>query len=297
MARIAISGASGLIGKTLRESLVSDGHRVQRLVRGGKKSDTEIPWDPANRVLERQSLSGIEAFIHLSGEPIAAGRFTASRKQAIVDSRVTSTRLVAETLARLEPKPAFLCASAIGYYGDRGSEWLEETSPAGRGFLSEACVQWERACDPAREAGARVVNLRFGIAFDGKSGPLAALATVHRLALGGRIGPGTQYLSWISTADIAAAVKHLLATPALVGPVNLVSPDPVTNADLSATLARVLSRPAFFHVPAAALRLVLGEAADETLLASQRVRPAKLVASGFRFKDSKLEPALKRMLW
>jgi hypothetical protein len=295
MARIAISGASGLVGGLLGSALAADGHRVLRLVRGSAR-EGEIAWDPAQGRLDPAALAGLDAFVHLSGEPVAGVRWTAARKREIVASRVASTRLVAETLARLSPRPALLCASAIGYYGDRGGEWLEETSPAGQGFLAEVCAQWERACDPAREAGARVVNLRLGVALEPGGGALAPLALQHRLGLGGRVGPGTQWVSWISGRDVCAAVRHILVSPALLGPVNLVAPGPVTNAELSAALARVLRRPAFLPVPAALVRLALGEAADGMLLASQRVRPAKLAASGFQFQDPELEPALRRML-
>jgi uncharacterized protein (TIGR01777 family) len=295
MARIALSGASGVIGRRVRESLLAQGHRVLRLVRGAA-GEGEVAWQPARGELDPARLAGIDAFVHLSGEPVLGARWSAARKAEILDSRVASTRLVAETLARLTPRPALLCASAIGFYGDRGSEWLDESSPRGAGFLADACVQWERACDPAREAGARVVNLRFGIVLDPDGGALAPLAFQHRLGLGGRVGSGEQYVSWISGADVAAAVRHILVSPELVGPVNVVAPAPVPNAELSAALARVLRRPAFLPVPAALLRLALGEAANETVLASQRVRPAKLVASGFRFGDPELEPALRRLL-
>jgi uncharacterized protein (TIGR01777 family) len=295
VARIALSGASGLIGTRLRAALAADGHRVLRLVRG-TPGESEIAWDPLNGQLDAASLAGIDAFVHLSGEPIAGVRWSAARKRAIVASRVVSARLVAETLARIAPKSAFLCASAIGFYGDRGSEWLDEASPRGTGFLPEVCSEWERACEPAREAGLRVVNLRLGIVLDAQGGALPALVLPHRLGLGGRIGAGTQYVSWISSADVVAAIQHALVSPALVGPLNLVAPAPVPNAELSAALARVLRRPAFLPIPAALLRLALGEAADELLLASQRVRPAKLVASGFRFGDAEIEAALRRIL-
>ncbi|HTO07313.1 MAG TPA: TIGR01777 family oxidoreductase [Myxococcota bacterium] len=295
MARIALSGASGLVGARLAEALGADGHRVLRLVRGSA-AENELQWDPARGRLDPARLAGLDAFIHLSGERVAGVRWTAARKQEIAASRVASTTLVAETIARLTPRPALLCASAIGYYGDRGGEWLEETSPAGQGFLADVCAQWERACEPARAAGARVVNLRLGVVLDPNGGALAPLALQHRLGLGGRVGPGTQWVSWITSADVCAAARHILVTPALVGAVNLVAPQPVTNAELSKALARALHRPAVLPLPAALLRLALGEAADGMLLASQRVRPAKLLASGFRFQDPELEPALRKLL-
>jgi len=295
VARIALSGASGLIGTRLRAALAADGQRVLRLVRG-TPGEGEVAWDPRNGQLDAASLDGVDAFVHLSGEPIAGARWTAARKAEIVASRVGSTRLVAETLARIAEKPALLCASAVGFYGDRGSEWLDEASPCGSGFLADACAQWERACDPAREAGLRVVNLRIGFLLDPEGGALPTLVLPHRLGLGGRIGSGAQYVSWISSADLVAAIQHALVSPALVGPLNLVAPAPVPNAEFSATLARVLRRPALLPIPARLLRFALGAAADELVLAGQRVRPAKLVASGFGFRDAELEPALRRIL-
>jgi uncharacterized protein (TIGR01777 family) len=295
MARIALSGSSGLLGGLLAAALAAEGHRVLRLVRGHAR-EGEIAWDPAGGRLDPAALAGLDAFVHLSGEPVAGVRWTAARKREIVASRVASTGLVARTVAELRPRPALLCASAIGYYGDRGGEWLEETSPAGQGFLAGVCAEWERACEPARAAGTRVVNLRLGVVLDPRGGALAPLALQHRLGLGGRVGSGTQYVSWISGRDVCAAVRHILVSPALVGPVNLVAPQPVTNAELSAALARVLRRPAFLPVPAALVRLAFGEAADDMLLASQRVRPAKLLASGFQFQDPELEPALRQLL-
>lgn len=295
MARIALSGASGLIGKRLRAVLAADGHRVLRLVRGSA-GESELEWDPANARLDAQRLAGIDAFVHLSGEPIAGARWSAARKAEIVASRVVSTRLVAAALAKISPRPALLCASAIGFYGNRGSEWVDEASPRGTGFLADVCAQWERACEPARDAGLRIVNLRIGLVLDPEGGALPALLFPHRLGLGGRIGSGSQYVSWISSADLVAAIQHALVSPALVGPLNLVAPAPVANAELSRTLARVLRRPALLPVPASLLRFAMGEAADELLLAGQRVRPAKLVASGFRFRDPELEPALRRLL-
>jgi len=296
MARIALSGASGLIGSRLRAALAADGHRVSRFVRGAAAGEGDVPWDPSQGRLDPAALAGLDAVVHLSGEPVAGVRWTQARKREIVASRVASTHLVAETIARVSPRPALLCASAIGFYGDRGSEWLDEASPPGQDFLADVCVQWERACEPAREAGARVANLRFGVVLDAHGGALAPLALQHRLWLGGRLGAGTQFVSWISSHDLCAAVRHILVSPALVGPVNVVAPAPVTNAEFSRTLGKVLRRPALLPVPAVVLRLALGEAAEGMVLASQRVRPAKLLASGFAFQDGELEPALRRLL-
>jgi len=296
VAAIAVSGASGLLGRRLCAALEAGGWRVLRLVRGAPRAKGELAWSPAAGRLDPAPLAGIEAFVHLSGEPIAGVRWTAARKRAISASRIDSTRLVAETLARMPGRPALLCASAVGFYGDRGSEWLDETSPQGTGFLAHVCGEWERACEPARAAGLRVVQLRFGVVLDRAGGALAALLRAHRLGLGGALGPGTQYVSWISAADAVSALQHTLVSAALVGPVNLVAPAPLSNAELSRALARALGRPAFLRVPAPLLRLALGQAADEMLLVSQRVRPAKLVASGFGFLAPELEPALRGML-
>ena len=295
--RIAVSGASGLIGRKLCEALGQDGHTVLRLVRGAASSEGELAWDPARGELDAARLAGLDAFVHLSGEPVAGGRWSDARKRAIAESRTVSTRLVAETLARVASRPVLVCASAVGFYGDRGSEWVDETSPSGRGFLAEVCVVWERACEPARAAGLRVVNLRLGLALDHAGGALPPMALQFRLGLGGRIGSGRQYVSWITADDVAAAIQHCIATPALVGPVNGVAPAPATNAELTGALSRVLHRPAFLTVPAAVLRLALGaQMADEMLLGGARVRCAKLAASGFVFRDPALEPALARLL-
>jgi hypothetical protein len=269
---------------------------VLRLVRGREPNRGELRWDPARGELDADSLEGIEAFIHLSGENIAGGRWSEARKRALGESRTVSTALVAKTLARLRAKPALLCASAVGFYGDRGSEWLDESSPPGRGFTAELCVAWERACEPAREARLRVVNLRLGIVLDPSGGALPTMVTPFKLGLGGKLGSGRQYLSWIGLDEVVAIFQHALVSPALIGPLNAVAPNPVTNAELTKALARALHRPALFSVPAAVLRLALGEAADEMLLGGARVRPAKLVASGYRFRDPELEPLLRRVL-
>ncbi|HTO68308.1 MAG TPA: TIGR01777 family oxidoreductase [Myxococcota bacterium] len=294
--KVALSGASGALGRPLAAALAAAGHDVLRWVRGTPARADELAWDPAAGGVDAAALEGLGAWIHLSGEPIAGARWTAARKRAIADSRVRSTRTAAEALARSASRPAFLCASAVGFYGDRGGEWLDESSPKGAGFLADVCAEWERACEPARAAGLRVANLRFGVALDPAAGALASLLALFRLGLGGPLGSGAQYQSWITHADLVAAILHILVSDELSGPVNVVAPAPVTNAELSRALGRVLRRPAFLRTPAFVLRLALGEAADELLLASQRVRPAKLLASGFRFADPELEPALRRLL-
>ena len=296
MARIAIAGASGLVGKRLCSLLESDGHALLRLVRRPATGSGEVEWDPANGRLEPEALEGIDAFVHLSGESVAAGRWSPARKSEIVRSRTVSTRLVAATLARLSSKPSLVAASAIGYYGDRGGEWLDETSRPGRGFLPEVCVEWERACDAAREAGLRVVNVRIGVALDPAGGALPAMLVPFRLGLGGKLGSGAQYVSWITLDDVVGVLRHCLVSTTLSGPLNAVAPAPVTNAELTRVIARVLRRPAFLRVPASVLRLALGQSADELLLGGARISSGKLERSGFAFRDPELEAALRRML-
>jgi hypothetical protein len=296
MARIAIAGASGLVGKRLCAALSADGHALVRLVRRVAAGPGEVEWEPARGRLDSAALEGIDAFVHLSGESIAAGRWSPARKREILESRTLTTRLVAAALARLASKPALVAASAIGYYGDRGGEWVDETSRPGRGFLAEVCVEWERACDAARLAGLRVVNLRIGVALDPSGGALAAMLVPFRLGLGGRLGSGSQYVPWITLDDLVGALQHCLVSTTLSGPLNAVAPAPVTNDELTRALSRALSRPAFLRVPASALRLLLGKAADELLLGGARVSSGKLERSGYVFRDREIEAALKRLL-
>jgi hypothetical protein len=296
MARIAIAGASGLVGVRLCASLAADGHQIVRLVRRVAAGPGEAEWDPAHGRLDVAALEGIDGFVHLSGESIASGRWSPERKRAILESRTVTTRLVSAALAKLGSKPALVAASAIGFYGDRGGEWVDETSRPGHGFLAEVCVEWERAADAAREAGLRVVNARIGIVLDRAGGALAAMLVPFRLGLGGRIGSGTQYMSWLTLDDLVGALRHCLVSATLSGPVNAVAPAPVTNAELTRALARALGRPTFLNVPAAVLRLALGAAADELLLGGARVSSRKLENSGYRFRDSEIHAALKRIL-
>ncbi len=296
MARIAISGASGLVGARLCAALAADGHALLRLVRRPAAGPGEVEWDPANGRLEAKPLEGIDAFVHLSGENIAAGRWSPARKAEIVRSRTVTTRLVASTLAKLVSKPSLVSASAIGYYGDRGGEWLDETSRPGRGFLPEVCFEWERACDAARDAGLRVLNLRIGVALDPAGGALPAMLVPFRLGLGGKLGSGAQYVSWVTLDDLVGATRHCLASTTIDGPVNVVAPEPVTNAELTHAISRVLRRPALLRVPASLLRLALGKAADELLLGGARISCGKLERSGFAFRDREIEAALRRIL-
>ncbi|MBZ5516532.1 MAG: TIGR01777 family oxidoreductase [Acidobacteriia bacterium] len=295
---VLISGSRGLIGSALVPYLTARGRTVTRLVRGpAQPGGTEIPWGPTQGKLDPLMLEGHDAVVHLAGENLAAGRWTPKRKAEILASRVKGTRLLAKTLAGLaQPPQVMVCASAIGYYGDRGEEVLTEESPVGKGFLAEVCTAWEAASEPAAEKGIRVVRLRFGVVLSPAGGALAKMLVPFKLGLGGRIGDGRQYMSWIALEDVLGTVLLALTDKSLAGAVNAVAPPAVTNLDFTKTLGRVLTRPTVFPVPAFALRLAFGEMAEETLLASNRVRPAKLLARGFEFRFPELEAALRHML-
>lgn len=294
---ILVSGSHGLIGSALVPALAARGDRVVRLVRTAKTSSPDaIAWDPGSGWVDATALEGTDAVIHLAGENIAAGRWTPAKKARIRDSRVRGTRTIATALARLSRRPGvLLCASAAGYYGNRGEEILVEDSAPGVGFLADVCREWEAAAGPARDAGIRVVHLRNGIVLSPTGGALAALLPVFRLGLGGRLGSGRQFMSWIALDDEVRAIVHALTRDDLRGPVNFVSPNPVTNAEFTVTLARVLRRPALFTTPARLLRLALGEVAGE-LLGSQRVHPARLLAAGYTFRHPELESALRHLM-
>jgi uncharacterized protein (TIGR01777 family) len=265
------------------------------LVRGASSGPDEITWNPAQSI-PPDSVSGFDAVIHLAGETIV-GRWTDAKKKRILESRRVGTRNLAQALARASRRPqTFIAASAIGFYGNRGDEVLREDSSSGHDFLSEVCREWEAATEPAREAGIRTVNLRFGVILSTQGGALKQMLLSFRLGLGGRIGDGRQWWSWIDINDVVGAIYHAMKTDLLYGPVNVVAPRPVRNADFTQVLARVLHRPAMFPVPGFAARLAFGEMADELLLASQRVEPAKLVSSGYPFQYSDLETALRKLL-
>ena len=292
--RILISGASGLIGSALVGSF-SPGHEVVRLVRRPPHSANQIAWDPL-RPLAPKLVSGFDAVIHLSGESVD-GRWTPLKKRRIRDSRVVSSENLARALALAEIQPSvFISASAIGYYGDRRDEVLTEASPAGQGFLAAVCREWESVTEPASRAGIRVVHLRTGIVLSPRGGALRQMLVPFRWGLGGRIGSGRQWWSWIHIEDLVAAVFAILENRDLRGAVNLVSPNPVPNAEFSRTLARILGRPAIFPVPELVLRLAFGEFANEGLLASARVLPERLRQAGFGFRYPALEMALKHLL-
>ncbi len=296
--KVLLSGSSGLVGSALVPFLTGGGHEVVRLVRSEPGRETsEVRWDPEAGEINKAGLEGVDAAVHLAGESIAAGRWTAARKARILESRVKGTQLLAESLAGLEAPPkALVSASAVGYYGDRGEEALTEDSGSGSAFLSEVCRQWEAATEPAARAGIRVVNLRFGVILASAGGALPRLLTPFRLGVGGRLGSGKQFMSWIALDDVVGAILHALTTETIQGPVNAVAPQSVTNREFTKTLGRILGRPTLFPMPACAARLAFGEMADELLLASQRVEPAKLLASGYRFRFPDLESALRHLL-
>jgi uncharacterized protein len=295
---VAVSGASGLVGAALVSSLEAGGHRAIPLVRRGlRPGEDALRWDPATGAITLAGPSVADAVVHLAGDSIMGLRWTADKKRRIRESRTTATRLLVQTLTRLPKPPAVLvCASGVGYYGSRGDEVLTEDSRPGTGFLAELARDWEAATAPAIAQGMRVVNMRLGVVLSAQGGALATMLTPFRMGLGGVIGDGAQWMSWIALDDVTGAIRHALATDALRGPVNAVAPAPVTNAEFTRILGRVLARPTLVPLPAFVARLTLGEMADELLLASQRAVPARLQANGYRFRHPSLEDALRAVL-
>jgi uncharacterized protein (TIGR01777 family) len=293
--RVLVSGASGPIGSALLSSLKSQGFAVTRLVRKAAVGPDQVVWDPS-RPLPPELVSGFDAVIHLSGESIV-GRWTEAKKRRIIESRVQGTGHIAQALAKAAQRPrVFISASAVGYYGNRGDEILREDSPSGDGFTAEVCRLWEGATEPASAAGIRTAQMRFGVVMSAEGGALPKMLPPFRLGLGGRLGSGRQWSSWVSIDDVVGAILHVLNHDTMEGPVNVVSPNPVTNTDFTSTLASVLHRPAIFPVPAFAVKLIFGEMGEELFLGSQRVEPAKLVATGYQFKQPELRNALKNIL-
>ena len=292
--RVLISGSSGLIGRSLTERLRSASATVYTLVRRKpEESQNEIGWDSNAGVLDSSRLDGVDAVVHLAGKPIAS-RWTEETKRAIRDSRVRGTKMLAEAVAQLPRRPkVFIAASAVGFYGSRGDEPLDETSAPGTGFLADVCQEWEEAAAPARDAGIRTVHLRTGLVLSRRGGLLARVLPPFKMGAGGIVGTGRQWLSWISLADATAAIQHAIGTAELSGPVNLTAPQPVPNAEFARTLGKILGRPTLVPVPAFAVRLLLGEMGDELMLSGQKVLPKKLLASGFRFAHPDLESALR----
>ena len=331
---LLVTGSSGMIGSALLERLSVGGHRVSRLVRGAKAHPTEparpggppgpaqgrpaspavpsdrqpgvgavtdVHWDPSQGVIDLEGLEATGPFdgvVHLAGAGIGDKRWTPARKQAVLDSRTDSTELLVTSLLQLAPRPPVLIsASAVGFYGDGGSRELTEESPQGAGFLAELCGSWERAAAPAAAAGIRTVNLRSGIVLSASGGALAKMLPIFKLGLGGKLGAGTQYQSWISLEDEVDVILRALVDGSVVGPVNATAPNPVTNAELSVAIARALHRPCFLSVPNAALRLALGsEMATEMLLTGQRAIPAQLTSIGYSFNHPDLDEALRHVV-
>ncbi len=295
--KIVVSGATGLVGSALTPVLASLGHDIVPLVRRQPAAgELVLAWDPERSMIDRDGLEGIDVVIHLAGENVF-GRWSAAKKQRIRESRVQGTRLLSDALAGLtRPPQALLAASAIGYYGDRGDEAVSEWSAPGEDFLAYVSRDWEGATTAAARAGIRVVNMRFGVVLTTAGGALAKMLPAFRLGLGGRVGSGNQYLSWIALDDALNAIVHLLATSRLAGPANLTAPSPVTNREFARTLGKVLGRPAVLAVPAFALRLAFGSEGAAMLQSGQRVLPGCLLASGFHFRFDTVEPALRHLL-
>lgn len=297
--RVLLTGGSGLVGSALIPVLAVNGHQVTKLVRSSSRTrepESLASWNPEAGWVELSRAGDPDAIVHLAGESIAQ-RWTPEVKRRIRDSRVEGTRLLSEALVKLPTPPKVLvCASAIGFYGNRGEERLDEGSPPGQGFLAETCQQCEPSAQAARERGIRVVHLRIGIVLASRGGALWKMLPAFRFGLGGKLGNGRAYWSWIALDDLLEVILRALSDEALQGPVNVVSPGPVTNAEFTATLGRVLRRPTIFSVPRFAVEMLFGEMGREALLASARVRPAKLVDAGFRFRFAELEPALRHLL-
>jgi uncharacterized protein (TIGR01777 family) len=296
--KVLVSGSTGLIGSALVPFLRDGGDEVTRLVRSAPApGESQIQWDPAAGELDVPALEGFDAVVHLSGESLAEPRWNAAKKARIRSSRVDSTRLLSETLAKLAKRPSVLaCASAIGFYGDRGDEKLDEDSPSGSGFLAGVCRAWEGATEAAADAGIRVVRMRTGVVLSMTGGVLAEVVPMVRRGLGGKLGSGRQFVSWITREDCTAAIRHLLVTQSVQGPVNVVSPHPVTNSEFTRCVGRLLRRPTLISVPKWTLRARLGEMADELVLSSVRAYPRKLLDAGFRFQYPRVDEALRRVI-
>ena len=295
--KILIGGSHGLVGTALIKSLEAANHEVFRLVRHAPTSKTEVEWSPDRYSIALARIEGFEAVVNLAGESIAEGRWTDEKKQRIRESRIKGTKLLGDALANLAiPPQTFICASAIGYYGNRGDEVLTETSAKGTDFLSDVCAEWEQATALANEKGIRVVNARFGVILDTNGGALKKMLPPFRMGVGGKIGSGKQWMSWIALDDVVGALNFALTNGSLRGPVNFVAPNPVTNAEFTKTLGKVLSRPTLFPIPAFAVKLLFGEMGEALLLGGQRVGPERLKSGGYRFQYEELSGALHHLL-
>lgn len=296
--KILIAGASGFIGEELIPFLIQAGHEVKKLVRKGSRVPFDgIRWDPEKGLFNEAEIEGFDAIINLAGDNISKGRWTEKKKKAILESRIKATRTLASAILRIKKPPqVFINASAVGYYGSRGDTLLTEDSPSGTGFLAHVCEEWEAAARPIASKNVRLVYTRFGAILSPKGGALAKMLTPFKLGLGGIIGSGDQYMSWITLDEVLGVIYYILKTDSLDGPVNVVSPNPVTNHTFTKTLGKVLSRPTILSMPATIARLAFGEMADELLLSSQRASSAKLVNSGYQFCQPDLERSLQQML-
>ncbi|MFO1491440.1 MAG: TIGR01777 family oxidoreductase [Kiritimatiellia bacterium] len=296
--KVLVSGSHGLVGGHLLPSLKAEGHEVTRLIRRDfSERSRNVGWSPESGRIEKDRLRDIHAVVHLAGENIAGGRWNAGRKEGILQSRVKGTRLLAETLAAMHvPPKVMICASGVGYYGSRGDEILDEDSARGAGFLSEVCEAWEAAAEPARRAGIRVVHLRLGVVLSSLGGVLRKMIPPFQACLGGRLGTGRQWMSWIAVQDVTRSILHLMNTP-VAGVFNLVAPNPVTNADFTRALASALRRPALLPVPAFALNTLMGrEMASELLLSSTRAVPRRLIEAGYAFRFKEVSAALQTLI-
>ncbi len=293
---VAVTGASGLIGRAVTAALKDEGVRVLPLVRRAP-GPGEAFWDPEAGILDAGALEGADAVVHLAGDNLGQGRWTPAKKARILESRVRGTRVLCGGLARVRQRPAVLvCASAIGFYGDGGEAELDETCPKGAGFLPEVCAAWEEAAAPARDSGIRVVHLRIGVVLSRDGGALREMLAPFRLGLGGPVGSGRQFLSWVALPDVAGAILWCLRREDLSGPVNATAPGAVRQREFACALGKVLGRPAFMTLPGFAVRLALGEKGEALLLEGARIAPRKLLTSGFEFQLPGLEPALRSVL-
>lgn len=295
--RMLVGGSSGLVGTALVKSLEAAGHEVFRLVRHAPTSKTQVEWSPERYSIALARIEGFDAVVNLAGESIAAGRWTEDKKRRIRESRVKGTKLLGDALANLPvPPKTFICASAIGYYGNRGDEILTEASAPGADFLAEVCAEWEQATALATEKGIRVLNARFGVILDTNGGALKKILPPFRMGVGGKVGSGKQWMSWIALDDVVGALSFALAGDLLRGPVNFVAPNPVTNAEFTKTLGKALSRPTLFPLPAFGVRLIFGEMGEALLLGGQRVEPERLKSGGYQFQYPELSGALQHLV-
>lgn len=295
--KVAITGSSGLVGSALIPALQSEGHTVVRIVRNQPQSPQEVRWNPVEGTIDKNALDGVDVVVNLAGESIAEGRWTAEKKARIRDSRIKGTRLISETSASLAQSPrVIISSSAIGYYGDRSDETLREDSSMGTGFLSDVCKEWETATEATSAKGIRVVHLRTGIVLSPNGGALAKMLLPFKMSVGGKLGPGDQYMSWVDIDDMVGIIQFALTNESLQGAVNCVSPNPVSNAKFTKALGKVLKRPTLIPVPSLVARAAFGEMADALLLASTRVEPAKLIEAGYSFRYPELEGSLYHLL-